>query len=162
MKSITLNKKQDGITIVEFSIVAVLFFIIIFAIIEFGRLMFTWHVLNETSRRTARLVSVCQVTTAEQADILTAAIIDNVPLQNFTSNNIQIKYLDSDGGEITGSLSDASNFRQIEYVEASIINYQIHLIIPLATFDIDFFAPSFTTQLPRESLGVTRTGLSDC
>ncbi|EAS44369.1 TadZ/CpaE protein [Photobacterium profundum] len=162
MKSLTLNKKQGGITIVEFSIVAVLFFIIIFAIIEFGRLMFTWHVLNETSRRTARLASVCQVTTAEQADILTAAIVDNVPLQNFTSNNIQIKYLGSDGSAITGSLSDASTFLTIEYVEASIVEYQIHLIIPLATFGIDFFAPSFTTQLPRESLGVTRTGLSDC
>ncbi|PSU45272.1 TadZ/CpaE protein [Photobacterium frigidiphilum] len=162
MKLLTLNNKQHGITIVEFSIVAVLFFIIIFAIIEFGRLMFTWHVLNETSRRTARLASVCQVTTAEQADILTAAIVDNVPLQNFTSNNIQIKYLGSDGSEIAGSLSDASTFLTIEYVEASIVDYEINLIIPLATFGVDFIAPSFTTQLPRESLGVTRTGLSDC
>jgi len=93
MKSLTLNKKQGGITIVEFSIVAVLFFIIIFAIIEFGRLMFTWHVHNETSRRTARLASVCQVTTAEQADILTHAIVDKVQLQHFPPNNINIKYL---------------------------------------------------------------------
>jgi hypothetical protein len=162
MKPLMLNKKQHGITIVEFSIVAVLFFIIIFAIIEFGRLMLTWHVLNETSRRTARLVSVCQVTTDEQADILTAAIINDVPLPNFTANNIQIIYLDSSGEEITGSLSDASTFITIEYVEASIVDYEINLIIPLATFGVDFTAPSFTTQLPRESLGVTRTGLSDC
>jgi hypothetical protein len=162
MKPLTLKKKQHGITIVEFSIVAVLFFIIIFAIIEFGRLLFTWHVLNETSRRTARLVSVCQVTTDEQADILTAAIINDVPLPNFTANNIQIIYLDSSGEEITGSLSDASTFITIEYVEASIVDYEINLIIPLATFGVDFTAPSFTTQLPRESLGVTRTGLSDC
>ncbi|MGF1872632.1 TadE/TadG family type IV pilus assembly protein [Photobacterium indicum] len=162
MKSLTLNKRQRGITIVEFSIVATLFFIIIFAIIEFGRLMFTWHVLNETSRRTARLASVCQVTTAEQADILTAAIINDVPLPNFTANNIQIIYLDSSGEEITDSLTDESTFLTIRFVEARIIDYEINLIIPLATFGVDFSAPSFTTQLPRESLGVTRTGLSDC
>ncbi|CAG22478.1 TadE/TadG family type IV pilus assembly protein [Photobacterium profundum] len=162
MKPLTLNKKQHGITIVEFSIVATLFFIIIFAIIEFGRLMFTWHVLNETSRRAARLASVCQVTTNEQADILTAAIIDDVPLPNFTVNNIQIIYLDSNGEKITDSLSDESTFLTIKFVEAKIVDYEINLIIPLATFGVDFSSPSFTTQLPRESLGVTRTGLSDC
>ncbi|MGF1759201.1 pilus assembly protein [Photobacterium sagamiensis] len=162
------KKKQNGVTIVEFTIVASLFFILIFSIIEFGRLMFTWHTLNETSRRTARLASVCQVSTAEQTDIISTALIDSVSLPNFTAANIQLRYLDENGNEIgneDGSKADlttVANFNSIAFVEASIINYQISLIIPLAFFGVDFTAPGFSTMLPRESLGVTRTGFTDC
>ncbi|WEM45898.1 TadE/TadG family type IV pilus assembly protein (plasmid) [Photobacterium sp. DA100] len=154
------NNKQHGSTLVEFSIVASLFFLLIFAIIEFGRLLFTWHALNETSRRTARLATVCQVSATEQQDTLLAAIIDNVPLPGFTINNIEVNYLDSLGQTITEDVTQTVNFNQIEFVEARITNYQISLLIPL--FDLTFTAPDFRTLLPRESLGVTRTGFTDC
>ncbi|PSW05149.1 TadE/TadG family type IV pilus assembly protein [Photobacterium lipolyticum] len=163
-RSANQKKKQHGITIVEFTIVASLFFILIFSIIEFGRLMFTWHTLNETTRRAARLASVCQVSTAEQADIITSAFIDSVPLPNFTAANIELRYLRSDGTAIGNGvdLTNPATFNTIDFVEARIRDYQINLIIPLATFDIDFTAPDFSTILPRESLGVTRTGFTDC
>ncbi|MCQ1058869.1 pilus assembly protein [Photobacterium sp. ZSDE20] len=156
------RKKEKGSTLVEFSIIAGLFFMLIFAIIEFGRLLFTWHVLNETSRRTARLATVCQITTSEQQDIKLASIIDNVPLPDFTAQNIQLTFLDSVGLEITDDITETVNFNQIEFVEAKIVNYKIALFIPLATFNVNFTAPDFKTILPRESLGVTRTGYTDC
>ena len=162
MHTFTSLKNQKGSTLVEFSIIAGLFFMLIFAIIEFGRLLFTWHVLNETSRRTARLASVCQVSTTEQQDIKLASIVNNVPLPNFSVNNIRLVYLDSLGQEITDDISETVNFNQIEFIEATITNYQVALLIPLATFDINFTAPEFKTILPRESLGVTRTGYTDC
>ena len=162
MHTFTSLKNQKGSTLVEFSIIAGLFFMLIFAIIEFGRLLFTWHVLNETSRRTARLASVCQISTAEQQDIKLASIVNNVPLPNFSVNNIRLVYLDSLGQEITDDISETVNFNQIEFIEATITNYQVALLIPLATFDINFTAPEFKTILPRESLGVTRTGYTDC
>jgi len=164
MKSLIRSKqKQQGTTLIEFSVVASLFFILIFSIIEFGRLLFTWHVLNETSRRAARLASVCQVTDAEQSDTLLAALIDNVPLPNFTVENIEISYLDGLGIPLTTDLTNAGNFNQIEFVEAKIDNYQFDLILPLATFfGVSFTAPDFKTLMPRESLGVTRTGFTDC
>ena len=155
-------KGQNGTTLVEFTIIASLFFILIFSIIEFGRLLFTWHILNETSRRAARVATVCQITTAEQQETITSAIIQNVPLPNFTSSNINLVYLDSLGEVIIGDLSDASISSQIEYVQASINSYELSLIIPFATFGLNFSAPEFITILPRESLGVTRTGFSDC
>ncbi|WP_064608397.1 TadE/TadG family type IV pilus assembly protein [Photobacterium sp. J15] len=161
MKELLL-KKQKGTTVIEFTIVASLFFLLIFAIIEFGRLLFTWHVLNETSRRVARLASVCQVTETERADTLLAGIVGNVTLPNFAAENIQVRYLDEFGSEVPTPLTTTSNFVQIEFVEASIINYQIDLTIPFATFGLNFTAPQFTTLLPRESLGVTRTGFTDC
>ncbi|PSU36482.1 TadZ/CpaE protein [Photobacterium lutimaris] len=154
-----LNK---GATLVEFTIVSTFFFILIFSIIEFGRLLFTWHVLNETTRRTARLATVCQITSYEQQQTITSAIINGVPLPNFTSTNIRLHYLDNLGNIITGDLTDTTLSSQIKYVQASINSYQIALIIPLATFDITFTAPEFKTILPRESLGVTRTGFTDC
>ncbi|MDX1302221.1 TadE family protein [Photobacterium sp.] len=156
------KRKQHGVTIVEFTIVASLFFILIFAIIEFGRLMFTWHTLNETTRRAARIASVCQVSATEQTDVITSAFIDSVPLPNFTAANIELRYLGEDGTPITGDLTTPAKFNDISFIEARIINYQINLIIPLATFDVDFTAPDFSTILPRESLGVTRTGFTDC
>ncbi|MGF1734573.1 TadE/TadG family type IV pilus assembly protein [Photobacterium satsumensis] len=162
MNTFTFVKREKGSTLVEFSIIAGFFFMLIFAIIEFGRLLFTWHVLNETSRRTARLATVCQITTAEQQDIKLASIVENVPLPGFSANNIQLVFLDSVGSEITEDVTETVNFNQIEFVEARIINYQIALLIPLATFDINFTAPEFKTILPRESLGVTRTGYTDC
>lgn len=162
MKTFRLIKKEKGSTLVEFSIIAGFFFMLIFAIIEFGRLLFTWHVLNETSRRSARLAAVCQITTSEQQDIKLAGIVENVPLPNFTANNIQLSFLDSVGDEITGDITETVNFNQIEFVEATIVNYQLALLIPLATFDVNFTAPEFKTILPRESLGVTRTGYTDC
>ncbi|MBY5946362.1 TadE/TadG family type IV pilus assembly protein [Photobacterium rosenbergii] len=162
MHTFTSLKNQKGSTLVEFSIIAGFFFMLIFAIIEFGRLLFTWHVLNETSRRTARLASVCQISTAEQQDIKLASIVNNVPLPNFSVNNIRLVYLDSLGQEITDDISETVNFNQIEFIEATITNYQVALLIPLATFDINFTAPEFKTILPRESLGVTRTGYTDC
>ncbi|PSW15815.1 TadZ/CpaE protein [Photobacterium rosenbergii] len=154
--------KQKGSTLVEFTIIASFFFVLIFSIIEFGRLLFTWHVLNETTRRAARLSVVCQVSTSEQVDTKILAIINDVPLPNFTSSNLTVEYLDSTGTIISGDLTDEANFNEIKYVESKINNYQIALLIPLATFDITFTAPEFKTILPRESLGVTRTGFSDC
>ena len=163
MMNIQASKRLNkGSTLVEFTIVSTFFFILIFSIIEFGRLLFTWHVLNETTRRTARLATVCHITNYEQQKTITSAIINDVPLPNFTSTNIRLNYLDNLGNVINGDLSDTTLSSQIKYVQASINNYQIALIIPLATFDITFTAPEFKTILPRESLGVTRTGFTDC
>lgn len=161
MKKINQKKhKQQGIALVEFTIVATLFFLVIFSIIEFGRLLFTWHALNEISRRSARLATVCQVTAPEQLDAITAAVMDDIPLPNFSVNNIQIRYLDGTGSPAPEPLDEASNFNEIEFIEATITDYQLDLIIPFTT--LIFKAPEFKTVLPRESLGVTRTGFTDC
>ncbi len=53
-------KRQHGVYAVEFAIVAGLFLVLLFAVIEIGRMMYTFSVLNEASRRAARLAVVCQ------------------------------------------------------------------------------------------------------
>ncbi|WP_413111004.1 TadE/TadG family type IV pilus assembly protein [Thaumasiovibrio sp. DFM-14] len=155
------RKHQHGLVAVEFTFIATLFFILLFATIEFGRLYFSWHVMNETSRRAARLAAVCQVTTTEQADAISRAVMNNVNVAGFTSGNLNIRYLDSNGNAVTGDLTQESIYDQIEFVEATINNFTINLMIPFINFG-PISSQNFRTVLPRESLGVHRTGFTDC
>jgi len=158
------RRRQAGTTIVEFTIVASLFFLLIFALIEFSRLMFIWHGLNETSRRAARLATVCQVTSAEQAVVKNLAIMNAVELPGLVTDNILLQYLDSDGVPVPDVVAD---FNDIRFVRASIVNYQISLLIPaLPPVNTSNFsgigAPDFSTTLRRESLGVSQTKKIPC
>ena len=48
------NKKQRGAAAVEFAIVCLLLFTILFAILEFGRMMYVYNTMQEVTRRGAR------------------------------------------------------------------------------------------------------------
>ena len=50
------GRRMRGLYTVEFAIVGLLLFILLFSVIELGRLYFTVNTLNETVRRGARLV----------------------------------------------------------------------------------------------------------
>lgn len=155
-----INKnKQKGVYSVEFSIVAVVFFILLFAVLEGARLMYTWNVLTEVSRRGARLATVCHVSgtssfsPASNTVLSAATFADSGLLPNLDSANITISYLNLSG-------TPAASFAQIHLVRAEIVNYQHPLLIPF--FSITLNSPSFSTTLPAESLGVTRYGYTDC
>ncbi|HEY7865155.1 MAG TPA: TadE/TadG family type IV pilus assembly protein [Psychromonas sp.] len=165
--------KQKGVYAVEFAIVGSLFFVLFFAVIEFARVMFTWDVLTEVSRRGARLATVCHVprqssdvtsqdfqllsAAATPDEVLTAAIFsdsideDSKMIGHLGKDNLEISYLDYAG-------NTATTFAQISLVRAEIVNYQHPMFIPF--FSITLNSPSFSTTLPRESLGVTRYGYS--
>lgn len=158
------QRRQAGTTIIEFTIVASLFFVLIFSLIEFSRLIFVWHGLNETARRAARLAAVCQVTSAEQAAVKNLAIMNSVPLPGLVADNILLQYLDGDGVPVPDVVSD---FNDIRFVRANIVNYQISLLIPaLPPISTSNFAgigaPDFTATLRRESLGVSQTKTVPC
>ncbi|MCW8994473.1 MAG: pilus assembly protein, partial [Psychromonas sp.] len=86
--------------------------------------------------------------------VLNAAIFADDPLlPNLNSMNINISYLRVNG-------ATASTFSEIDLVRAEIRNYQHQLLIPF--FSITLNSPSFSTTLPRESLGVTRYGYTEC
>jgi hypothetical protein len=153
------NKKlkfsqQRGVYTIEFAIVGGLLFILLFAVLEVGRLFFVWNVLTEASRRGARLATVCYFDKADNAPyeaMLHAAMFDDLTLvPGLTWSNLKVSYL-----RLNGSLVEAGDVSDdIELVRAEIINYQHQMIIPGLFFTIN--SPSFSTTLPRESLGVTR------
>ncbi|WP_188690097.1 TadE/TadG family type IV pilus assembly protein [Bowmanella pacifica] len=150
-------KHQQGVYSVEFALVGTVFFITLFSVLEVGRLFFTWNVLAEASRRTARLAVVCDLdrdAMQPHADMLAAAAFDNQPLvPNLSAANLKIQYLNFDG-------SQASKFSEIRLVRAEIINYSFDLLIPGLSIQLN--SPSFSATLPRESLGVTRYGYTQC
>lgn len=158
-----LQRRSRGTVLIEFTLVAALFFLLLFAIIEFSRLLFVWHALSESTRRAARLASVCQVSAAEQLDVRTLAVLQPGLLPDFGPDNLQLNYLDAAGAPVTGDLTEAATFSRIRFVQARVINYRLQLMIPFLSVDLDeLLAPAFSTTLPRESLGITPSGYTDC
>ncbi len=149
----TPHRRQRGITSVEFSIVATLLFILLFGVFEFGRLLSTFVTLGESTRRAARLATVCPV---NDPGITSSALFAGLP--GFSSANLSIQYLKADG---TTPVTDfVGDYNSIQYVRVQVTGYAISLAIPLINPSIT--APPFPVTLPRESLGVTRTAIVPC
>jgi hypothetical protein len=143
--------RQRGTTTVEFAIVGLLLLVLLFVIVEFGRILFSLHVLDESARRGARVAAVCAVNNAAITDAATF-----VSLPNLTAANVVTQYLDENGtplGDPAGA--DLSSIR---YVRVRIVNYSFPVALPLiATV---FAAPEISATLPSESLGVAYSGAS--
>ena len=137
---------------VEFSIIGVLLFILLFGVLEFGRLLSTFVALGEATRRAARLATVC---TINNAAITSTGQFANLP--GFTAANLQIQYLDSSGAVLG---SPAGSYSSIQYVRVQVTGYSIPLSIPLINPTVT--APSFAVTLPRESLGVAPLAFTGC
>lgn len=138
-------RTQRGTTTVEFAIVALVTLVMLFAVIEFGRIFFSLNVLDESVRRATRIAAVCPV-----GDASIAAAATFVSLPNLTDANVVTQYLD-DNGAILGDPAGA-DYPAIAFVRVRIVNYAFPVALPLiATL---FSAPVFASTLPRESLGV--------
>jgi len=152
----SLNK-QSGVYSIEFAIVGSLFFVLLFAVLEVGRLFFVWNVLTEASRRGARLATVCnfnQIDMRADSEMISAALFNNVALvPNLKPENLKIEYL-----QFNGSL--ATDFVSIDLVKAEVVNYQHQFMVPGLFLTLN--SPSFATILPVESLGVTRWKYTQC
>ena len=153
-------KRQRGLTSVEFTVVGLVFFTILFGAIEVGRLFFVMNALDEATRRGARMAAVCQINdpAIEQVAIFNQSGDGSASsfVGGLETANINLRYLDANGTAV----DPATQFGAIRYVEASIVGYQHQLIIP-GNF-LTIAAPDFRTTLPRESLGVSREGFTPC
>ena len=141
--------RQRGTTTVEFAIVGLLLLVLLFVIVEFGRILFSINVLDESARRGARVAAVCAVNNAAITDAATF-----VSLPNLTAANVVTQYLDENGvplGDPAGA-----DYAAIAYVRVRIVDYSFPVALPLiATV---FAAPEISSTLPRESLGVPYFG----
>jgi hypothetical protein len=149
------KRRENGVTTVEFAIVGLLLFVVLFAIIEFGRALFIMNVLTEATRRGARMAAVCPVGDPKPAS---AAVFDSgsggsAVVSGLTTANIVIEYLDVNGGVIA---SPGANFGQIRYVRARLVGFSVSLVIPTIMPTLPM--SGFSTTLPRESLGIPRAG----
>jgi len=153
-----MKHQQKGLYIVEFALVAALFFVLLFAVIEFARTLFVWNTLTEATRRGARLAVVCPVDHASIANVTVfnapAAAGASPILPGLDSSDVVTDYLDQ-----TGAVTAV--FNDIRYVRVSIVGFTHTLLIPALLPGLPAMtltAPAFETTLPRESLGAVPDG----
>jgi len=149
----SMVSRQKGTTTVEFAIIGLLFFIILFGIVEFGRALFVWNGLADITRRAARIGAVCP---PNDAGVIRAAIYNAVGdggssslISGLKPEDVKVRYL-------TSSMAiepnpETTGFSNVKYVQASIDGYIHQMLIP--TFNITLTPPHFTTTVPAESLG---------
>jgi len=141
---------ERGATMAEFAIIAVVFFMIIFAIIEFGRLFYTHNALTDAARRGARYAvlhraadidCVKKVVVFGESHINPTTCVETGPplINGLTTGNVRVTYA-TDFGQNLG----------IATVE--IINYNFNLSIPFARQTLTM--PHYVTTLTGESAGI--------
>lgn len=150
--------RQKGIALVEFAIVGAIAMLMIFAVLEISRAIFVANALTEATRRGARMAAVCPINDPAIAQVATF----NAPgagntspiVKDLDTSDFVLDYLDRAGNVI---VSPADNFMAIHYIQLRVVNFEHELLIPFA--NVTFTMPEFSTRLPRESLGVPRSGV---
>lgn len=140
--------RQRGSAIVEFGLIAGVFFTLLIGIAEFSRLLFYWNTAAEVTRLGARMAVVCDAGDA----VIRNRMRGMLPvLQN---SNISVAY------EPSGCDSDAATARaSCQSVTVSVANVSVSTVIPLVPLRVSM--PSFTTSMTRESMQ-TSTGGAVC
>ncbi|MFQ7901656.1 TadE/TadG family type IV pilus assembly protein [Stutzerimonas degradans] len=148
-------RRMRGVYVVEFAIVGLLLFVLLFGVLEMGRLFFTVNALNETVRRGARLAAVCNI---DDPRILRRAIFNAADetgtsglIANLDTSDLRLVYLDANGAEIAPAAAGSTGFSNIRYVQLRVENFTFNLLIP--GLGGEFTLPPFFSTLPRESLG---------
>lgn len=148
------RNRQKGLAVVEFSIVALVLFMMIFGVIEVGRAFFVSAALDEATRRGARMAAVCWI---NDPAILETAAFDGAVVPALDAGDFSLDYLDQDGNPVANP-GEAAGFNLIRYVRVSVVGFQHRLFVPLPSPLASFTMPAYETVLPRESLGVPREG----
>ncbi len=147
--------KCRGLSTVEFALVAGVLFIMIFGVIEVSRAFFVASLLDEATRRGARMAAVCPV---NDPAIAQAAAFDSALIPDLDPSDFAVEYLDATGS-VVASPGTNTGFRLIRYVRVRVVGYQHQMYIPFAIALTPFAMPEFSASLPRESLGIPRTGV---
>jgi TadE-like protein len=157
-----LSNRERGTTMAEFAIVASVFFMIVFGIVEFSRLLYTHNALTDAARRGARYavlhpeaakpcVKNVVVYGETHVDPVTCAPT-GPPLINGLdpTTNVDVVYegADADNNPATPPTAYGMN---LGTATVSITNYSFKLGIPFATRT--FTMGAYTTTLTSESAG---------
>ncbi|MEZ8991090.1 TadE/TadG family type IV pilus assembly protein [Vibrio breoganii] len=161
MKATCGSKKENGLSIVEFTVVSSVILVLLFGVIELSRFVFSLQLMNEVTRKAARLAAVCYVDNS--TDIAGMDAISSIA-SNDLSSSLVIEYLDGDGNVLDMSIFDSSTdsatldvvFKQIRFVRARIDNFQFDFSLLARIFGTSVLAPTYQTTIPAESLGIYR------
>lgn len=153
------RRHASGITTVEFAIVAVALFVTLFGAIEVSRMMYARTLLEEGTRRGARLAVVCPVNDPAVTQAAAFAAAGSSLLRGLTPANFRVDYLDASGNPVANP-GAVNSFPNIRYVRVSVQNFTMPLAIPFANFI--FQTQGIASTFPAESLGVSPEGVTPC
>ena len=147
-------KRQQGAELPEFAVVGAVFFMILFFVIELGRVVFAWETLVEATRRGARIAAVCPFNhgAIEELTVSGDPDGDGYTLYGLSTADVSVAYL-NEAGDAVGD--PVANPTDVFFVRVRITGYRHQFIVPLLAGFID--APTFETVLPTESLGAVPT-----
>lgn len=123
-------RRRSGTTMVEFVFIALVFFMFLFGVLEYGRFVMVMQLTNNAAREGARAAVVGQSTmsTAQVQSLVTNYLAgQNVQLQGL---NIQVYQIDPVTGNNIGSWTNAS-FGQAIAVQ---VNGTYHPLLPSFLF----------------------------
>ncbi len=147
-------RRERGMTTVEFAIVGTVLLTVLFGVIEFGRLLWTYAMVGEAARRAARLAVVCPINDPQIAAAATFAGTDVAP-PHLGAQNVEVQYLDDAGAVID---DPAGRFVEIRQVRVTVSGVAFDLAIPFVAQTLT--VRDFVVTLPRESLGAHAPGVS--
>lgn len=93
-------KRERGVAAVEFALVAIIFFLLLLSVMEFGRLFYLWNTVQEVTRRAARFAVVNEFSTmAVSKQVGVFRVTDgNLPgSQEVSTDTVVVRYLRADG-----------------------------------------------------------------
>ncbi len=132
-----------GLASIEFTLIAALFFLVIFSIIGIARTMYVYNATVHATRLGARLAVVCSPSAATN---IKAKMVASVP--ELTSANINLDYNPSGCSASTCTS-----------VTASVSNFTVSIATP-ASFPLGSITiPAFSTTLVRESMDSTNNSV---
>lgn len=137
-----MRREHTGAAAVEFALVMVLLFMLIFGILDFGRALFQWNSAADATRRGARTAAI--VAHGDSAAVLAEM---QIIMPQLTSDDVTIEY--SGDGTFAGAACSASTCR---FVRVS-LNMTFTPVIYFLPLTIQM--PPFTTTYPIEALGST-------
>ena len=135
---------QQGATMVEFALVAIIFFTLMLAIADWGRMLYIWNAAAEATRRGARVAVVCDKLTPNQVRSKMRIMVPQL-----ANANININWYDPEG-----TVNNSCDSTSCKGVEVSISGFTVQPISPLTGIVMPS-VPSFKTYLPRESMQAT-------
>jgi Flp pilus assembly protein TadG len=141
------RRDERGATLLEFAIGATVFLTAMFAVIEFGRALWTHNALSDAARRGARYAinhPVTDVAAVQNVVVYGDPAGGSQPLiYNLTTSNVQVQY--SNFGLGAGTVS------------VSITNYKFQFVIPIVGTTISM--PNYNTTLTGENAGLVPPNL---
>lgn len=169
---------QQGVAAVEFALIATLLFMLLFGIIEFGRLFFTINSVQEITRRAAReqvVRWINQTGAVQRSAVLqpgSSGTVNFPGAGDITNADVRLSfyntYANARAGTspIAGIASPADNFVNCVNAETNCIRYvratltkadgsplDFHAVAPYMPRD-QFALPRSTVIMPAEALGL--------